>query len=413
MLVALAQGALSLTLSSAWFAAGPVIVAPPTDATGTCPSGADVEAALSARFPGSVRASTIQAAPGQLRLDTRLASGQVRLELRNDRGEVVLRRQLPREGREGECRALAESIALIVDRYLHALLPEGATPAPERERPRETVPATPPAPAPRPNAAPTPPPAAPPKPNASPTPPAASPEPTPDDPGDERVETTPRAPVLNGEPPAEAPPPAPARAPAPPVVTKPPEAIEGPATNGRAATVLSAYGGDRLGDGSPGMSWEGRLSLQRLGALPGRGWIAEVQAGAGLADSATEDGKGTIRLNRFPARVAIGRSWPLGLGQFEASVGGGGDLLLRSFSPSIGRSETATREVTFAPIVDVHGGFRTLLSDRLSLSLGVNVGWALRRYDVGFKTSEIDRRGLLETPRFFVTPMLGLGLKIM
>jgi hypothetical protein len=196
------------------------------------------------------------------------------------------------------------------------------------------------------------------------------------------------------------------------LATKPAEPIEAPARNGKAATVLSAYGGDRLGDGSPGMSWEGRLSLQRLGALPGRGWIVEVQAGAGLAGSATEEGKGTIRLDRFPARLAIGRSWPLGLGQFEASVGAGGDVLLRS--SSVVGSSTTTRDVKFVPVVDAHGGFRTLLSDRLSLSLGVNVGWAVQRYDLGFgQRAGSERQSVLETPRFTVTPMLGLGLKIM
>lgn len=407
MFVALAQGALSLTLSSAWFAAGPVIVAPAPEATGACPSGADVEAALSARFPGSVRASTTEPGPGQLRLETRLAPGQLRLEVRNERGEVLLRRQLPREGREGECRALAESVALIVDRYLRALLPEGATPPPERARPREPVPMPVPVPPPRPAGAPAAPPP-PPAPATSETTPA---EPTPSV-SSEPAEPPARPPAQSHEPPAAASPPAETRVPAAAAVSKPAEASASPSGTGKRATVLSVYGGDRLGDGSPGMGWEGRLGVQRMSALPGHGWIVEVQVGAGLAGSANQETgpvRGTVRLDRFPTRLGIGRSWPLGLGQLEASLGGGGDFLLRSFSPD-GPGGT-THEATFVPVVDGHGGFRTLLSDRLSLSLGVNVGWALLRYDVGFGTSPAVRP--LQTPRFSVTPMLGLGLKIM
>lgn len=406
MLVALAQGALSLTLSSAWFAAGPVIVAPAPEATGTCPSGSDVEAALSARFPGSVRASTTETAPGQLRLETRLTPGQLRLEVRNERGDVLLRRQLPREGREGECRALAESVALIVDRYLRALLPEGATPPPERARPREPAPAPAPVPAP------------PPRPPASPaTPPPAARatlEPTPSEPmtsaSSEPAEPPERPPARSREPATEIAPPPETHAPVAAAVTKSAEAPAPIAGTGKRATVLSVHGGDRLADGSPGMSWEGRLGVQRMGALPGRGWIVEVQVGAGFAGSVTE-AEGTVRLNRFPGRLGMGRSWPLGLGQLEASLGAGGDLLLRSFSPADGGS--VTRDVKFVPVIDVHGGFRTLLSERLSLSLGVNVGWAAVRYDVGVAPRGNEPRGVLETPRFSVTPMLGLGLKIM
>jgi len=73
----------------------------------------------------------------------------------------------------------------------------------------------------------------------------------------------------------------------------------------------------------------------------------------------------------------------------------------------------ATHEMRFVPFVEGSAGFRAFLSERISLSLGVGIGWALVRYDLGLTTDNGQTANLLQTPRLNVTPGLGLGLRFM
>jgi len=397
--------ALSLTLGHAWLAATPVIVAPPPNATGVCPTAADVEASLAVRFPGSVRSSSAEAAPGQLRLTTALVPSGLRLELRNERGEPLLKRLLPREGREEDCRALAESIALIVDRYVRALVPEGAAgndksaAPPPVAPPRPAAPAvapTRPSPAPPP-AAPSPPPAAEPVEAAEP-PPVAERPPTPRPAEPPREETTVQA----------APPAAPSPAATKPNLAAAPQA-EAPRARGGSAHILAVHGGGRLGDGVPRGSWEGRLSWQRVNAAPAQGWVLEVASGFGSGGEVEAEGV-TVRLDHVPVRLGVGRSFPLGFGQLETTLGAGGDVVIRSSTAA--NATSPSRTWRFAPGVDWQGGFRALVSERVSLLLSVNVGYALMQYDVGVPHAGSPRTSVAETPRFTLTPLLGLGVRL-
>jgi hypothetical protein len=90
-----------------------------------CPAPAQLATAMNALMPGLVPAAP-PALPLSLATGGRLAvatspEGDVRVDLIDAQGEVVLHRVLPAppRGRAPDCPALAETIALIVDRYLH------------------------------------------------------------------------------------------------------------------------------------------------------------------------------------------------------------------------------------------------------------------------------------------------------
>jgi len=133
--------ALSTVLLSALGAAAPAT--PPTAANAPaseCPSPAQLGAALNALGAGiaaPAQAATPLSLAGGLRLDVATSSeGEVRVDLVDVQGEVVLHRTLPAppRGRAPDCGALADTIALIVDRYLHDVgyeAPPLPPPAPE------------------------------------------------------------------------------------------------------------------------------------------------------------------------------------------------------------------------------------------------------------------------------------------
>jgi len=124
--------------------------APPADAP-ECPSPAQLGQALNVLVPG-LAPSPATATPLPLASGLRLGmetspEGDVRVDLTDALGEIVLHRVLPAppRGRAPDCPALAETIALIVDRYLHDVG-------------YEAPPLPPPAPKPAPVEAPAPPP---------------------------------------------------------------------------------------------------------------------------------------------------------------------------------------------------------------------------------------------------------------
>ncbi|HEV3031341.1 MAG TPA: hypothetical protein VG319_06840 [Polyangia bacterium] len=118
--------ALSTVLLSALGAAAPAT--PPTAANAPaseCPSSAQLGAALNTLVAG-IAAPATTATPlslaGGLRLEvTSSSEGEVRVDLVDVHGEIVLHRALPAppRGSAPDCAALADTIALIVDRYLH------------------------------------------------------------------------------------------------------------------------------------------------------------------------------------------------------------------------------------------------------------------------------------------------------
>src|SRR3954470_15427819 len=104
-----------------------------------CPSAKQVSEAITNRMPGVLVPPP--AAPSdalQLRLDGG-ATSEHHLVLANGAGKVLLSRTLPPApaARERDCEALAETVALIVDRYLQEL---------SYQEPAVTAPPPPPAP---------------------------------------------------------------------------------------------------------------------------------------------------------------------------------------------------------------------------------------------------------------------------
>ncbi|HET6283685.1 MAG TPA: hypothetical protein VFH73_22205, partial [Polyangia bacterium] len=108
---------LALSVSAA------VTVAAPDGPDFGCPSPRQVTAAMVARSPTVVAPIEQAPAPGlmQLMVTGGGAAGPMRIDLVDDVGEPRLRRLLPAEaqGNTADCAALAETVALIVDRFLH------------------------------------------------------------------------------------------------------------------------------------------------------------------------------------------------------------------------------------------------------------------------------------------------------
>lgn len=103
-----------------------------------CPSPRQVTDALSTRLPGVVVPATAIGAPSALRLTVSGGTGPapLRIDLVDPNGEGRLQRvlSLAERGRGSDCPALAETVALIVDRYLHDVgyeAPFSTAPPPE------------------------------------------------------------------------------------------------------------------------------------------------------------------------------------------------------------------------------------------------------------------------------------------
>ncbi len=128
-----------------------------------CPSPHQLADALSTHLPGMVLPLGHATGPTTLRLAvTTDAAGTMRLELSDPEGGPLLHRWLPANdrARAGDCSALAETAALIVDRYWHEVgydvpietanappkppLPKAASPPPKPLVPPPTPPALPP-----------------------------------------------------------------------------------------------------------------------------------------------------------------------------------------------------------------------------------------------------------------------------
>src|SRR4051794_41870669 len=97
-----------------------------------CPSGKQVNEAIAARLPGVLVPSSPAPPAGvlELRLAGNPGTGH-RLALSDGRGQVLLSRTLPPSTatRDRDCEALAETVALIVDRYLQELAYQSPPPA--------------------------------------------------------------------------------------------------------------------------------------------------------------------------------------------------------------------------------------------------------------------------------------------
>ena len=260
-----------------------------------CPSPRQLAEALSAHLPGMVLPLGHATGPTTLRLGVSTdAAGAMRLDLSDPEGGPLLHRWLPATERAhaGDCPALAETAALIVERYWHEV---------GYDVPLES-PNTSPKPPPPKATAPPPPPPLPPK--ASPPPPKPAPPPV--------VETT--------NPPTEprAPPPR-ATEPQPPTEPLPPPRWW---VGGGVAGLLTASG-DRAGAALLAVAVERPVFKRRLGL--------RLSAGAetGLSVSLPTESADVLQ---FPVRMGAYLPIALGVGQLEPGIGVDLDVVAVTFT---------------------------------------------------------------------------------
>jgi hypothetical protein len=115
-----------------------VLVAPPVGPDEGCPSARQVTDAMQARFPALVATAEQAQATGRpdllrSQLDVAGDGTVVRFWLIDVHGDTQLRRALPAPGRNRpvpDCLALADTLAVIVERYLGTITHEGPEPEP-------------------------------------------------------------------------------------------------------------------------------------------------------------------------------------------------------------------------------------------------------------------------------------------
>jgi hypothetical protein len=265
-----------------------------------CPSPRQLADALAAHLPGMVLPLGHATGPTTLRLGVATdAAGAMRLDLSDPEGGPLLHRWLPATDRAhlGDCPALAETAALIVERYWHEVGYDVPieTPSPSAKPPLPKAAAPPPPTAPPPKLAPPPPPA-----GAPPPKPAPSPLPT----AEEKTERAPGPRPRKPQPPTE-PLPAPRW------------------WIGGGAEGLLTAAPDRTGAVFLALALERPVFGRRLGLRLSAG------AEAGLSvPFATE----TADILRFPVRMGVYLPISLGVGQLEPGIGVDLDVVAVTFT---------------------------------------------------------------------------------
>ena len=124
------------------------IIAVSVAAEQTCPAPRQVTDALAARLPGVVLPPGQPAKPGMLRLAVATdAAGGIRIDLADPEGAPLLHRLLAPTRGPGECAALADTIALIIERYWREVGYDAPPLAPPSPPPAPPQPPPPPPPA--------------------------------------------------------------------------------------------------------------------------------------------------------------------------------------------------------------------------------------------------------------------------
>jgi hypothetical protein len=319
-----------------------------------CPSPRQVDDALSAHLPGMVLALGRPTSPTTLHLAvTTDAAGAMRLDLTDPEGGPLLHRWLAaaERTRGGDCAALAETAALIVERYWHEVGYDVAIEAPPPPPPSPTPPAPPEKAAPRPIAQPV----------AQPT---------------EALETPP-----------------PAARPSPPVPLPP------------SRWWMGAAGGGRLGDSST-RQWlaslaftverpirERRIGLRLSGGID-PGVTYQWSPSAGATDRVT--------LRQFPVRMGAYLAVPFGPGQLEPGIGVDLDVVSAAVTDVSG---SRTR-LSAGPGVDVALGWATLFRPDIYFRL---LGLAGTEVPYRFVTA-LNQSPFWSTPRVYLDLGLELGL---
>jgi hypothetical protein len=330
-----------------------------------CPSPRQLAEALSGHLPGMVLPLGHATGPTTLRLSvTTDAAGAMRLDLSDPEGGPLLHRSVSASERPKgtDCPALAETAALIVDRYWHEVGYDVPieTPAPPKPPPPK---ATPPPPPPPPKPAPPPPP-----PPAKPAPPPAVVE--------ARAERPKRA-----------------QAPEPPSEPLPPPGW----WIGASAAGLLTDSGEHAGVASLSIGVERPVFRRRLGLRLAAG----VQT-AGLETNLTVDWpNGHASIRQFPVRMGAYLPILLGFGQLEPGVGVDLDVISVAFSDG---PITAT-QMRASPGADAALGWALFLPHdiyvRTTAQAGIQVSYVL--------TASNDTT-IFTTPRFDLSLGLEFGV---
>jgi hypothetical protein len=334
-----------------------------------CPSPHQLADALSAHLPGMVLPLGHATGPTTLRLAvTTDAAGAMRLDLNDPEGGPLLHRWLPASERPkgGDCPALAETAALIVERYWHEV---------GYDVPIE-APATPPKPPP-PKATPPPPP--PPKPAPPPPPPKPQPPPPP------TIEVRPPPPKREAEP---APPKREAE-PRPPSEPLPPP-----------GWWLGASAGGLLTE-SGGLSGAASLAIGVERPVFGRRFGLRLSAGVETGVSA-DWATGHASIRQFPVRMGAYLPIVLGFGQLEPGIGVDLDVISVAFSPRT----ASTTELRAAPGADAALAWALPMPHDIYLRALAQAGIEVP-YDV---VTKLNNTTIFTSPRFDLLLGLELGL---
>jgi hypothetical protein len=334
-----------------------------------CPSPRQLADALSAHLPAMVLPLGHATGPTTLRLAvTTDAAGAMRLDLADPEGGPLLHRWLPATDRAhaGDCPALAETAALIVERYWHEVgydVPiETPNPSPKPPPAKATAPPPPPPPP-----KPTPPAPPPPAPSPRPAPPAPPP------PAEDRPQPrpAPRTPAPSA-PPAE-PPPVPRF------------------WIGAGAEGLLTTSGERAAAATLAVAIERPVFGRRLGLRlsGGIGTVRFVPAATGGAD-----------VQQFPVRMGGYLPISLGVGRLEPGLGVDLDVI------AVGFTQGATSQIRLAanPGIDAALGWALQLPHNIYVRA---LAEAVTERPFRIVTVSNDT-AILTTPRF----RLALGIEL-
>ncbi len=334
-----------------------------------CPSPRQLADALSAHLPGMVLPLGHATGPTTLRLGvTTDAAGAMRLDLSDPEGGRLLHRWLPATDRAhaGDCPALAETAALIVERYWHEVGYDVAL---------ET---TPPSPKPPPAKATAPPP---PPPPPKPTPPPPPPLP--------RPKASPTAP-----PPAEPAKPEPRPEPATLEPSAPAEPLPRPRwwIGGGADGLLTASG-DRAAAAVLAIAVERPVFRKRIGVRLSAGaeTVVSIPVKTGSAD-----------VLRFPVRLGAYLPVSLGIGQLEPGIGVDLGVIAVAFT----HQSTTETHVGVTPGIDAALGWALPLPHNIYVR-ALAEGVAELRYRV---VTASNNTTIFTTPSFSLVLGIELGL---
>jgi hypothetical protein len=332
------------------------VVAPPVRPDDGCPSARQVADALAARIPESLVPLPAPRQPARADLlravvDAGADGAAVTFLLIDGRGEVRLRRVLgaPGRGKAGECAALADTMAVIVERFLSGISYE-----PPVEPPAPPAPPAPPPPV---------------------EPPPAPPPPPPATREDEQGEQDAKAP-----------------ADAPVAVER---RQESPLRDEPRALLLGVGAGWRA-PSSASSPIEARLSLAVEVTRTEPRVMVYASAGASGAVEWTLD-QGTATLRRVPLTVGLALAFAAGPGRIEPALAVSLDLLSVS-ATGAAQQDPVRRYLRYDMEVQVVLGYRVHLGP-MFLRFSATGGFAVVRHEV---LAGDARETLFGTPKLYM-----------